>query len=400
MRGRPGRVRDDTVSPPSGRRGILVAGIALLVAVLLFTTWQIAMAGRPGAAGPFLDFHVFYLVGRAGLEGEIARVYHAQTFLPIQQGQPGFTQYLPYSYPPHASLAMTPAAAVPAWLGYLVFTGGSVAALIVLMWRLAPAHAADALLLAMPAIFVGVRSGQNGCLSAALIALVCLWWARRGRAGLPLGLLSYKPHIALGLGLAAVLKLRMRVLALAVAICLAAFGGATLVFGPSVWSDFMNAAGESTAILDEGLFPFHRMASVYAVMRSAGLSAGAALVVHAIPAILAVLALSWACLSGWTARRMLSLSVLSGLMISPYLYDYDVAAASVALALAGPDMARTRGVLRWMAGVGVVVASGWGLVHTSLFVQGMPALGGVGLAAAFFALFTILLLAHKAKMQP
>lgn len=377
---------------------ILVPAAVLVAAVVLFTTAQMMLPERLGDTGAFLDFHVFYLVGQLGLEGEIGSAYHAREFLPVQAARPGYSDYFPYSYPPHASMFTMAIAVLPDWAAYLMFCAGTALALAIVLWRLAPAFAADAILLVMPSIFIAMRSGQNGCLTAALIGLACLWWHRRAASGLPLGLLTYKPHVALGLGLAVLLKLRLRVAVMALLVMAGLLGVATLVFGVEVWSDFLNGVRETTQFLDEGLFPFHRMASVYGLMRTLGLSAEMALTVHLVPAGAGVILVGLACLGGWDPRRMLALCVMAGFLISPYLYDYDLIGAAVAIALARPEMLAVPARLRALFNAGILLAGSWGLVEGWFHSQGVSlpyALGGAGLLVAFSVFAVVLVQAER-----
>jgi hypothetical protein len=370
----------------------------LLLALMMFTAVQMRFPDLFGEAASFLDFHVFYLVGQFGWDGAVETAYYADQFHAVQSAQRGFVQFLPYSYPPHANFLTLGLAALPDWLAYLAFMGSTVAGLYLVLRRLAPGYAADALILSAPAVFVAIRSGQNGPLTAALIGLVCLWWGRRGAAGLPLGLVTFKPHLALGLGLAVLLRLRIRLALVTITIGVALGSVATWVFGGAVWGHFLNGARETTAFLDAGLFPFDRMASVYALLRTSGLSAEMAMGVHMLVALVAFGVTGAACLRGWDARRMLAVSVAAGLMVSPYLYDYDTAALAVAVALAGPELACASARLRGALISGVVLAGSAGLLHQNFAAYGVDvplAFGGVGLVLAFGALTRAVALAEQ-----
>ena len=154
------------------------------------------------------------------------------------------------------------------------------------MVRLAPATAIPALMLTLPATLMTIRAGQNGFLTAALFALTFLLTLSRcpGPAGITLGLLAYKPHLGLGLGLAALLR-GGAVMVLAAALTVAAtLGLATWVFGPAIWSAFLQGVAESGLFLREGAYPMERMTSLYALLATLGLPSGLAIVAQIVEA--------------------------------------------------------------------------------------------------------------------
>ncbi|MGR3322826.1 MAG: glycosyltransferase family 87 protein [Pseudooceanicola sp.] len=367
--------------------------VAMVAALILLTAAQIAMPDRLGQPAAFVDFHVFHLAGELALSGDLATAYHAAEFRPVQAAEPGFRSFMPYTYPPPFNLLAALLGALPQGLAYLVFAGGTFAAWLWVLRRLAGAEFGTALMMVLPAAVVSARYGQNGFLSAALVGGFCLL-ALRGRtgAGVPLGLMSYKPHLGIGIAVAALLRLRFRVLLVAAAVTGALCGLATLAFGAAIWADFLHAAGESAGFLEAGAYPLFRMTSVYAALRSLGADAGAAMALHGVLTLGALGLVGMACLRGWQTRRVLALSVVSCLIVSPYNYDYDMLIASVAIALAAPDLVRAGAALR----IGLLAAmwggTGWGLAVIALDMTGArpPALAACASLAAAALIFAAL----------
>ncbi|MDF1854422.1 glycosyltransferase family 87 protein [Pseudooceanicola sp.] len=163
---------------------LILAMIAVLIAV---TAAQIGLPGLLGQSAAFVDFHVFHLAGKLALSGNLAQAYHSADFAPLQQTQPGFSAFMPYTYPPQFNLIAAVLALLPQALAYLMIVGGGFAAWLLILNRLGIAQAGGAALMVLPAAVVCVRYGQNGFLSAALIGGFCLWSLRgRALAGPPL----------------------------------------------------------------------------------------------------------------------------------------------------------------------------------------------------------------------
>jgi hypothetical protein len=128
------------------------------------------------------------------------------------------------------------------------------------------------------------RLGQNGFLSGALIGLFLLALrAGRDSAGVPLGLMVFKPHMGVVIGLLALLKGRFRLLALGVAVVVGTCLAATAMLGVAVWPAFLEGA-QAGVFLKQGAFPLYRMSSIYAGLRSFDLSPDMAMAGHALGA--------------------------------------------------------------------------------------------------------------------
>ena len=82
--------------------------------------------------------------------------------------------------------------------------------------------------------------------SAALIGwFLVAYRDGRDRAGIPLGLMVIKPHLAAGIGVLTLISRRWRVALLAAAIIAASSLLATFAFGPDIWTSFRaGVAGE------------------------------------------------------------------------------------------------------------------------------------------------------------
>lgn len=340
---------------PPGRAwpGRLVKALAALfiaaaVLLILLRMVQFLAEARHAVPVAFIDFDDFYVAGRMVLQGGAALAYDAAALQAEVLRQTGHAIFLPWAYPPPYDLLVGALALLPAATAYGLFLGLSLAAYLGVLQALAGPRFALAVLAVFPAIAVNVATGQNGLMTGALagaFAFLCL--RRRSGAGVPLGLLVLKPHLALGLGAFALAQGRWRAIAVAAAVAGGLCGLATMILGPDIWPAFVAGAGAASGYLAEGRFALSRMISAYAALRTLyGLDAGPALIGHAVGVMFALGATVWAA-RRLPAREGLGLALLTTLLISPYGYDYDLALAGPAVALLLPALeARTGPALR------------------------------------------------------
>ena len=189
--------------------------------------------------------------------------------------------------------------------------------------------------LAFPAVLVNLGHGQNGYLTAALLAGGFLSLERRPLlAGLLFALLAYKPQFALVLPLALVLDRRWRALAAA---------GATLAlmtllsiaaFGLVSWRAFFDGLDFTRRIVVErGAAGFEKIQSVFAGVRLMGGDVATAYAVQSIATLATVGALAWLWRSSADMRAKIAATLISTLLTTPYCLDYDMMALAPALAL-------------------------------------------------------------------
>lgn len=317
-----------------------VKGIVALLAfsVLLKT---LKLAGDPSGDHYMIDFDAFYLVGRMVWRGEAGDAYHLVSMLAAQLAYAGRPSFMPWTYPPQFDLVVAPLALLPRALAYLLFAGSTLALYLVTLRRIAGEAFGLVLAASLPALLVTISCGQNGLLTGALIGLVCLGLqAGRRSAGLPLGLMVIKPHLAVVLGAYVVLTRRWAVAMIAVAIVAASTILVTLLFGPGIWRDFVHGVGEARAFLAEGQYPLFRMISVYAASHTFGAPPAVALGLQVAGALAALAVTGLAAWGLFTMRQALGLLAISSLMISPYAYDYDLPILGVGLAFLAVDLVR------------------------------------------------------------
>jgi hypothetical protein len=314
--------------------------LLMLAPVLVITTAEIAGVKLRSGQHELFDFEAFYLAGQLVWRGAIEQAYHFVTLWQLQQSVYNTTSAQPWTYPPQFDLVVALFALVPPGLAYGIFTIGTLAAYLLTLRRLAAENVATVLILLVPVIVITIRLGQNGFMTGTLIGLTCLGLqAGRSWAGLPLGLMIIKPHLAVAFAVYTLVNRRWGTVVVAAATVAVTSVLATILLGPVVWTAFFNGAKEAGILLDRGFYPLFRMVSVYAAVRSLGISA---LLANAAQFLVAILALGSVVLaSRWlSTRQALGITAIATLLISPYEYDYDLLILGIGLGLLLPDLAK------------------------------------------------------------
>ena len=362
--------------------------LGLLVALIGLTALRIGLPELFGVDEVSADYMIFHQVGELANLGRIAEAYDAPAFMGYQASRTDSAVFMTWTSPPHFNLPLQGFALFGVGWGYLLFTGSSFALFVWSMMRLSQDATTWVLPLILPALVINLLTGQNGFLTAGLMALFARLslTEQRGKAGFVLGLLTYKPHLGLGLGLAALLRGGWRMVAMATLTLLVLLLLATFLYGSGIWSAFRNSVSTSGTILEAGEYKLARMITPFALFSSVGLAPSLAILLHGGCALLGLLTLAWAALKGWQLRHVIVLAILSGTTLSPYAYDYDLCVLAPALALAYQAIKTELTVtLRAVLAASLLLATGYGLT-TALFAGalgdagfGLPALAGLGL---------------------
>lgn len=347
-----------------GRRPVYAAALAgAMVAIVMLRASQYFSALPP----PVTDFDAFYLAARLTLAGRIADAYDMTTFIAHQRAILGTANLFAWTYPPPYNLVVAPLGLTGLPIAFAGFMAATLAAYLWTLWRLAGAHLVTLLVLMLLPVYIVVVCGQNGLLTGALLGLACLGLRhRRAWAGIPLGLMIIKPHLAIGLGLYVLLGRDWRVLGVAAATVLGFAGLATLVCGTGVWPAFLAGVGDTAGLLHSGRYPLFRMVSPFASLYSLGVPTALALAGQAVAALAAVPLIAIA------QRRLpqgaaIGIAVIAALLISPYVFDYDLAIVGMGLAVMLPTLVERSGTGARSAIYALLLfASGYGIGHLVL----------------------------------
>lgn len=329
-------------------------GFAIAFTVLLTQSRDLVYpSGRAVGA----DFVTFWAASDLALSGQPERAYDEAAIVAAERrALPNATDIYLWHYPPPFQLVVLPLALVPYLWAYGIWLAVSLAIYAVSVRAAFPEPAPFWLAIGASAVFVNALHGQNGLLSAALATGGLLLLERKPLlAGMLIGALCYKPHLGLPLGLLLLAGAHWRAAAgamLAVALLCAM---SAVILGVDTWRAFLANAGTARAVLEGGAVPWHKMATVFATVRLAGGGVALAYVIHGLVA-LAVFA---ATVTAWRRAAPLelkaALAVLAALLVSPYLFDYDLAVSALALGLLLRD-GLTRG---WLPGMRPAIVVLW-----------------------------------------
>jgi hypothetical protein len=389
-------------SQPAKRTMYIRVVLAALAAIVLVKTLWFARWGL-WQGRELADFDAFHIVARQVLVGGLEQVYSFASFAKLQEAAAGGpTGFMPWTYPPQFDLLLAPLAALPVGAAYLLFTGATLVLYLATLRAIAKDSFAHVLIVLFPALAVTIGCGQNGFLTGALIGLFCINVQRRDApasqllAGLALGALVIKPHLAIAAAVYLLAARRWTAIAAAAAVVLTSSLVCTLIFGPAIWTALLGSIRESASFLDQGSYQLFRMISTYAALHLAGIPAAGAFWGQVIAACLALLAVVLAVVRGPSPAAALGVTAMVSVMISPYAYDYDLPMVGIGLALLLPGISgiaspRERGIIYGL----ILLAGAYGLLLSAQLghsgQQFVPALAGLAMMALLMLLLKILL---------
>ena len=379
--------------------------IALSIVLVLKVCWF----SRLGFGGirELADFDTFYVAAQRVWLGDIDQAYQFLKFAEMQrQANPG-AGILLWTYPPQFALLVAPLAFLPVGLAYLAFTATTLGFYLLTLRSIARSYFALLLVLLFPTLANTVGIGQNGFLTGGLMGVACMAFSNRQVvAGLALGSMVIKPHLAVALAVYTLLTRRWIVALVAGAVVLASSLAATVLLGPGIWNAFLEGVRESGIFLEKGVYPLHRMISPYGALRSAGLPSWAAFAAQGTVAILSIAAIMFAIRCGFASRSTLGFVAMVSVLISPYAYGYDLPVLGIGLALLLPEIVQFGSERERATIYGLIfIAEIYGLLQAfrlqlqdgSDYHEHMLSISGIALVLAVILVFRILLRSHRSK---
>ena len=364
-------------------RGLGLWPFAILFAAVFFSsywlvvtlvhTWWWQPPGLVTADGLPLgrDFVAFFSAASLTLDGNAAGAYDHEAIRASARQAIGVpVGFVPWFYPPYTLMFVAPLALMPYLAAFALWVLVPLASLLAVIRRYAKSAWASAAILIFPGTAQSVLAGQNGVLSALIIAGGLLNLERRPvLAGAILGTLSYKPHVAASVYAALLIGRYWRALgaAIAVAVLLAAMSFAVL--GSDPWLAFFRESQVAKTFIENGRLPWTLMSTVFAASRLAGLDLLMAYALQAVVACGALLALFFVWKRGdipLEARAAVLVTVIP--LTTPYAYNYDLAIIGIALlwlAREGLETGFRRGEIAALALAWVVPPVGSALAELS-----------------------------------
>ncbi|CAN7679862.1 DUF2029 domain-containing protein [Trinickia sp. LjRoot230] len=345
-----------------------VATVVSYVAFLAIWAWAghgftSADAGRPG-----IDFATFWTASHVALQGSPLQVYNHLTFANAAHALfGGFADVnaLPWAYPPAFLMAVSPLALLPFAVGYLLFVVGTAALYVVTTVRVSgldksigSSQLAAFIVAASPCVFVTAIVGQNSLLTAALAALALGSMTRKPvLAGICIGLLAIKPQMAVVFPFVLIATREWKVFAIAALSALVVTVAGVLFCGTASLHGFFLDAGllRTTLLEHDGQRFWFASPTPFSALRAAGMPIVAAYIAHACVAAVAIGAACSVCKHSADVRLRSAAVVVAALLVSPYVWHYELVWLGVALAC----LCAVALSSQWLRGEQAALAAGW-----------------------------------------
>ncbi|WP_164156743.1 glycosyltransferase family 87 protein [Sandarakinorhabdus rubra] len=347
------------------------------------------------------DFDVFYLASQLVARGEIAQSYDLPTFIQQQTEYFGRNKQLTWSYPPPFDLIIAPLAWAPRWLSLAMFFTLTTGTYLLAVRKLSGQEWPIALLLLTFPVCCVILLGQNGLLTGTLAALAVIGLAQQRQwAGIPLGLLIIKPHLAVTLAAFVVIDRQWRTMAVAALTMGLAALAPELLIDRGIWKAFATGIANTASLLQGDFYSWRRMVSLYAALRSAAVPADVALAGQVIMAAGSLAAVVWA-QHRLPRQQALGLAALLSLAISPYAFDYDWPVMATGLCLLLPAIQLLGRPPERALIYGLFLACPlYGIAHTFVFGPAITGRSPAGALHLLLLLLVVRLLARGAGAVP
>lgn len=268
------------------------------------------------------DFISYWAASVLTLGGDPAAAYDVEVHRAVQTKLVEFDGLMPFPYPPPFLILLLPFGLLPYPVAAAFWIIATAAAYFAIGRRVWPGS--GVLLAAFPAVLANGIIGQNGFLTAALfIGGLALVGKRPFVAGLMLGCLVFKPQLGILLPVAFLAARQWRAFAGAAISSLGLLLLGLAAFGLEPYAAMVDIMPLYGSIASEGRVGWHKMASVYASLRLAGMPADFAWLAHVAVAFAATFFL-WRTWRSDCALEVKGATLAAAtFLISPYLYFYD-----------------------------------------------------------------------------
>jgi arabinofuranan 3-O-arabinosyltransferase len=312
---------------------VVVAEAVFLGGSYLRGTWLIA----PGGGGVATDFVNVWAAGKLALAGHAAAAYDWPThkFAEVSAVGHPFDGYYGWHYPPPFLFVAAALALLPYAPALLLWAAATFSAYLVAIRAIVGDRGGYLLAAAFPPVIANFFVGQNGFFSAALFGgtLVLIERQRPIAAGVLLGLLTYKPHLGVLFPIALIAAGEWRVFVSACIVAVLMTAASWLAFGSDSWLAFVGHIGQSSqAVFAEGKADLTKLQTAFGLARDVGGGETAAWIVQAAVALAAAAGVALV----WRSRLAYEIKAATlgtaAMLVTPYLYTYDLAVLAVPLA--------------------------------------------------------------------
>jgi arabinofuranan 3-O-arabinosyltransferase len=301
--------------------------------IAFFSHWWIY---DPSGLGIPTDFVNVWAAGRLVLDGHPALAYDWDIQKQVEVALLGqnFIGNFAWHYPPPFLFVASLLAQFPYPVAFIGWVSVSLVPYLAVMRAIVGRSFGLLLALAVPMLLNNVLVGQNGFLTAALIGgTLYLMPSRPVLSGICLGLLSYKPQYGLLFPLVLIAASQWTVFVTAAIVAVAMAFVSWLAFGTESWQAFFHWMPMfSQAFLTEGKAPWWKLQSIFSMVRYLGGTEQLAWAFQwgMTATVAVVLTLMWRSRISYSLKAA---ALATGtLMITPYLFMYDMTVLAIPVA--------------------------------------------------------------------
>jgi hypothetical protein len=297
--------------------------LTLEVAVLVVGAfWSYGFFPSVGK-GPPSDFLSFFAAGKLALAFHAWQAYVQSFHAAAEAAAIGFhNHYVYFYYPPVFLLLCAPLALLPLRVAFLVFEAASLGAFLVVMHRiLRPENWTWYIpILAYPAVIWTLFLGQNSFVTAALIGATTLLLEESPTlAGVALGMMCYKPNLALIAPIALIAGWQWEAFWAAGITAATLVAGSEWLFGSDTWLQYFTAMSQSGSVYNGDLVTLGTYVTTYGAILTLGGGGSLALAAQVLVSLVT------AGLIFWIWRQKTSIAIRSTALVAGMLLSTPVA---------------------------------------------------------------------------
>ena len=303
----------------------MVFAVMLVVAVTFFFGAKNGVDAHGKPLG--YDFITYYAASKMALSGHAADAYSVPAIAAVEHAiVPASADKFAWYYPPTFYLLIVPLSLMPYLVALFVFVALGFAAYLFVVRKVIRGKEAMWCLAGFSGLWLNLLQGQNGFLTAAIAGGALLAMEEHPvLAGVLVGMLAIKPHLALLFPVALIAARMWKTFAVASVTTVAFVALGTGVLGEATLKACVGSFATARMYLENGQLPWAKMPTVFAMLRTAHVPVRAAYAVHALVALAAVVAVwrVWSRCCDWQLRGAALMTAT--FLVSPYVFDYDMA---------------------------------------------------------------------------
>lgn len=311
----------------------LVYGCYWIIAGLLTHPSLTDLMGKPLGS----DFIAFYAASKLALQGDPSGIYSIAKMHALQKLVIGTDGGLrPWHYPPSFLLIVLPLAIFPYVVSFVLWIFTTLYGYVRIVRRIAPHPLTPWVFLSFPPAINNFFYGQNGFFSTMLMGggLLLLDY-RPLMGGVILGLISYKPQMAMLIPVALLAGRNWRALigAAISSICLAIIS--LLIFGTATWQAFLQNIPYATQILKCNEEYWNKMPTIFATARLLGAGLTFTEVLQTALALAAIGVVAWIWWNQASLPLRASSLIIATFLAAPFAFEYDLVLLALPFAWLG-----------------------------------------------------------------